>query len=578
MGEISQWQQWIECTLRWVEVDGNGYVQIRDRQLDRLNMWQLESLPATLPEYLDEFFESEPEVFAMSEVRWLGRDIWRLVVALSHASWSNLVRQGLVDPVQSRPRMVAPVFDVLRRHLLPIHDVICERLRKDVYPFDGRKRPACFWRYFAGAPSREIHLHRRQAFAAMPALTHRLSKGELPITAMAVDQALPVIEVLAQELEVPRWVAARLTAAPLPAIKPPTCRGWNEWINENESPAVAGVIEALGPDCAVTRPGLMADWGELAMLAYATRNVFNRYRCLPFVHVEQDMWLARRSLGKTPMTASGNDLGHGKELARLEGAASWVSLYFCVARESIRHHLHSIGQAAGSAEAILAKWLEKLTLKQLLKYSERMAALLREHCKGRYPNWLHCGLDEVVPARIAGHTCDVTGVAVRPLVSRRDMEVEGQQMQHCVGSYWELVVGGEVHLFSLVVPETGIRATLRLYRGVDGAWRIGELKGMKNAAVRNACLKQAAERLCKRLQAGTSRHVAKLDSLFDVADPEVSPDESNAMQATAEILALQKLPVGMLNAALACYPGKGLLESRIDWVREKLMRTMRVPK
>lgn len=66
-----------------------------------------------------------------------------------------------------------------------------------------------------------------------------------------------------------------------------------------------------------------------------------------------------------------------------------------------------------------------------------------------------------------------------PLTSGQALEEEGADMQHCVGGYAEKMFEGRCYVYKVLAPQ---RATLSLYRQ-DGAWQLGELRGVHNADV-----------------------------------------------------------------------------------------------
>ena len=68
---------------------------------------------------------------------------------------------------------------------------------------------------------------------------------------------------------------------------------------------------------------------------------------------------------------------------------------------------------------------------------------------------------------------------LEPLTSPLLMDEEGNAMEHCVGSMWEVVIRRTAYFYRWLGTE---RATVELLN-VGGSWHVGQIKGPKNATI-----------------------------------------------------------------------------------------------
>ena len=530
-----------------VHVDAKGAMFVREARHDSLSevisilqnydprnarLVQLESCNLRHADVCCELSELQGNTTRM--IRRMARSgkEWNLPEEVELRRWvERMVQQQLADSIEQMRKAVA------------------ER----VYPFDGTLRDASFSQYFAGVPIDEVRLRRQQALNVMPLLASALARGELPGTAKAVDEALPVLDALAAELHVPYWAALRLSRL----------KDGGEYFYRKDIVRQARVIDGLGADCARTRSDCWHELNRLARTLDTDRHYNIGWRM--FGHAEQDARLLLRALGKERNGQGTHDSWGNSALESLTSTSASIGLYWCVARQSIVRHLHLHGKAASDTEVILAKWLEKQTVTDVLRNSKRVSRLWWQSGE-EMPSWLRDALSESVQPSIEAHACAETGTLVRPLCSRRDVEQEGRSMRHCVGRYWGIVATRQVQLFSLCDTSTGTQATLSVSDEGGSIWCISEFKGERNAEVRSPALVRAAELLCERLGSLPSCQ-------FDVI-----PDKAGTVARRAALVlpdsgfAMQSLCSDMLEAMLACYPGGGTLERRIEAVRTKLAR------
>lgn len=65
---------------------------------------------------------------------------------------------------------------------------------------------------------------------------------------------------------------------------------------------------------------------------------------------------------------------------------------------------------------------------------------------------------------------------IEPITSFHELQEEGREMRHCVGSYCHYVRQGKCYIYRVISP---IRATLSLWRNNHG-WELQQLRGMSN--------------------------------------------------------------------------------------------------
>lgn len=92
-------------------------------------------------------------------------------------------------------------------------------------------------------------------------------------------------------------------------------------------------------------------------------------------------------------------------------------------------------------------------------------------------------------------------VSVRPLVSLEELEREGREMSHCVGSQWPSLVTGASIYYSVIIG--GARLTLSFMRR-DGGWVTAGFFGMANRHPTGAERAAVAPWLASIAPAGTS--------------------------------------------------------------------------
>ena len=88
---------------------------------------------------------------------------------------------------------------------------------------------------------------------------------------------------------------------------------------------------------------------------------------------------------------------------------------------------------------------------------------------------------------------------ILPLTSAELLQMEGREQKNCVAIYEMAVRRGNYYIYQVLAPE---RATLSIYRGLDGCWRRLELKTYNNCKVETVT-EQAVDRWLARARVAT---------------------------------------------------------------------------
>ena len=493
----------------------------------------------------------------LAELRNTSELLPSLIRNLANTSRKNLSKLGQAR--KPRELLVMQVSRIVRKGLDTHLQEIAQLAGKRIYPFDGLPRPIAYATYFAAPTDRRTRDRRYQARLATPLLAECVSTGRLPGAARAIDKAEPVIDTLADELRVPKWVISRLArleelAPNSPdAVAPRRC--------PEDLAKVAEVMAALGPDATAIKPGSHSHdfviWDHAARIGEIlgqSHSIFGRDY---FGHAKADTGLTIRAIGREPIPHSNDDRIASVEwiggvASRIANEAASISLYYCIARESIRNYLqYDLDDRADVGET-LAAWLLRQSATELLGAASRVADVMLLHCREFMSHTLLTALSESTCSLLETHVCDESGVEVIPLSSKEALEIEGRQMHHCVGGYWGRAANHQAELFSLNPGDTSTRATLCLSRDLVGRWEVEEFKHAHNREVTEARLLQAANALCRRLDDASREQIA-------CAVQNISFARYDRSQ-----LALQMLPAIAREQVLACLPGNEWLEARIE--------------
>ena len=511
------------------------------------------------------------DIRVLDELLDVPETVERLIRRLFDAGRKNLVRQGMDDDL--REKLIAPVTSIVQDQL----DSRLQRLillaKERIFPFDGISRPATYADYFAGRIDPQIRARRLQARLVTPLLAECIATGKFPGAAKAVDEAQPAIQSMASELGVPIWVVSRL--AKLAEFAPNRQSEFGPRRDPSDLAKVARVMTALGPNTPALKPELHTDahaiWDNAEQICSAMDDAHSIFGRDFFGHAKEDTRMMIRAIGREHAShINGNpetgETCDGRALFRMANEAASISLYYCIARESIRHHLQYDHDDRADVERTLASWFLRQSATELLEAANKVASVMQMYCDGIMSPMLLTALTERTQSLLDAHACGETGVEIIPLSTKAALEEEGELMHHCVGGYWGRAANHQVELFSLQLRNSGIRATLCLARDPDDVWHVEEFKHARNEEVTDERLLQAAEALCGRLEAAIhGQGFAEAQNISFV-------------QYDRHCFALQLLPSIARESLLPCFPGSGWLEARIEHaiaVAERIRRRNR---
>jgi hypothetical protein len=394
---------------------------------------------------------------------------------------------------------------------------------------------------------------RRQAIALWPALATDLARENAPRAAHAIDAATPLVLALARDYGVPAWTARRL----LPLLRT---------LDPTHARLLAGpaglsrLLCAAGPHAppmTATELPLIAHW--LRLLPEPLGGPWTRL-LLQALGAEAALggWEAVAELLKRP------DIGD-ECMALL---AWW---------DDLQHNAHDVlSRCPGSrilpedVHGVIAAWTDDLPMSTLLRFAAGWRGFLwGAACEIDDP---HPSTIEEIESVIGALTLVSSRFEVTPLASRAALQGEGEELQHCVGSYWRAVASSRRLVCALRCPDSGARATVAwTYRSHDG-WFCGESRGLRNAPVTAGDVATALAELGElladeaRLHPGAlARHVAA----------SVLAGRRAADYLVEGTCLVSMLPLELAKSALSWLPGSGTLEKRvrIAWSQADRLRT-----
>lgn len=441
-----------------------------------------------------------------------------------------------------------PDVDALRREVL-----------KSIYPYDGRLHSPAVVNYLIAPDATQLRQRRMQAQNAFPAVVNAIASGLLPQTSIAVDAARPSLRAVAEEMNVPLWVARR-------ACK---LRYSNEEWSDERIPTLEELvlaIGALGPNCPACDEVMLRKLVDLRRDLFAFRESHKGER------------LTRRLFAA---------IGRSAEVGGWESAAASVSRLFnsddIFTIEDYWHVAESTVAIALQARRtklpeqdfnktinqIVDVWLSTQSLQELLERSERWMRMKWDMSQ----NFVEKRLQEKLLASpmtpLFESLCwTETGVEIEVLTCKERLIAESGEMHHCVASYWTAVATYRVLVVSLVQFDSGLRATLALNVNRQGEWCIRELKGVSNVAIdKDSVLVRTVIGLLHWLtEPAPEINRSVLQKYLDRSGsfgPLV-----NGYQITAE--SIQALPETDQELAATCFPGAGPINKRIAHILAKL--------
>lgn len=400
-----------------------------------------------------------------------------------------------------------------------------------------------------------VAYRRRQAVALWPTLASDLAQGNAPRAALAIDQGHPLAPSLGHDYRVPTWAGRRL----LSLLELMTARQ----VRMFESPAqLSRIIAAAGPHAPLlTLADLDTLEHWLRLLPDPFEEPWNRLLVQGLgVDAAREGWtgvsllLARPEIGDEAMAllAWWHDLGQNIRdvLARRTGQVPDLE----------------------TVHAVLVIWCTGLPITAML----RQATGWRELLWGEAPTHDSTKPDTTAVEAVIGPLClPGSRVAVTPLTSPTALRAEGEQMQHCVGSYWRAVATARRLVCALLCTATGTRATVAWVYEDCGRWTCAEASGQRNAHVPEGTLLALAIQELSQLLANDTGLQPEALRRHRVAT------ESGNLHAAGFLVdgacLVSRLTPELSRSALRQLPGTGCIEERVFYAMSKLEQRKTYP-
>ena len=389
---------------------------------------------------------------------------------------------------------------------------------------------------------------RRQAVSLWPTLGSDLAQGNAPRATWAIDHGRPLVPALGKDYGTPAWAVRRL----LSLLELMTARHVRVFDNPAQ---LTRIIAAAGPHAPV-----------LTLLDLDTLEQWLRLLPDPF----GEPWT------QLLMQGLGGDAARG----------GWASVSRLLTRPTIGDEAmallawwHDMGHNVRDALArrtgevpdldtvhtVLATWCAGLPMTTML----RNATGWRELLWGELDDTSESKATSV--EAVIGSLClPASRVIVTPITTPMALRDEGEQMQHCVGSYWRAVATSRRLVCSFVCTKTGTRSTVAWAYEDSGRWMCTEARGPRNAQVPEGhSLSLAIQELSELLANDTALYPDAL--MRHRAATGVENLYAAGYLADGACL-VSRLTPELSRAALRHLPGTGCIEERICHAALKLER------
>lgn len=557
-----------------VHVTRHGRVTARVLPIDAFGFEPLAPRGAPLAE-LDPAFELMPgdAIHALVEhIPHLVRKILSALLTNGPSGVAFIDHQAEPQEPPDLEQWQSAVMRALADNLFEIAQ--CARWR--VYPFDGESRPlpvACWLEADGDETLRSV---RMQALRAMPyGVAGLVLEGQAAVL-RAIDGSRPLFKAVQQVFNVPAWVVRRamnsrsaaegraltrrgtVVVAPLSrTIKRIHALGQDApEVPLEQVPAVQWLMDAFG-----------SDRDSFKVSKRTQRRVLKAV----------GRTAARHGWKKASRTIS-SIIRHRRSLALLD----------CVASATVAMHVDSrlgLDRSEALAEAICDAWLEELDASTWLKRSQRLTAL---QWAPEDPDMAHA-LDMAAREWVGDGTANQssgfpgtrrirnlfhpftwvdTRISVYPLCSRRALEKEGERMGNCMASKWPQVRTHEELILAIEDVEKGGRANVSMQLGLDGQWKVRELRGAKNADLE---IDSPLASACRRIVDWISLTPDALENdALDAYKRRFEASNRLVYSSLYETLSVQSFQNPLRDQMLACMPGNGSLDLRLDSVMRRV--------
>ena len=194
-------------------------------------------------------------------------------------------------------------------------------------------------------------------------------------------------------------------------------------------------------------------------------------------------------------------LPHCEWYFRLPAAKrQWLSHRFVKADITVTH-VDAVRLLLGEVQPFTRFQNERKAINYLEGYLARVSAIRRT----RYnldPHHLGWPEPPIVPVR-----------GIIPILSYEELRKEGNEMQHCVTSYWDDILLGKFYAYRI---ERDCRCTIGI-RFYYGSWRISEVKGKNNQAIEDPEIMAILNNWIESSPASKVRSAPRLDYLNAIA-------------------------------------------------------------
>jgi hypothetical protein len=457
------------------------------------------------------------------------------------------------------------IMSALENDLFEIEQ--CARWR--VYPFDGESRPLPVAQWLEAEGDEALRSVRMQALRAMPfGVAGLVLEGQA--TALgAIDQSQPLLEAVQQAFQVPAWVVRRaMNSRSAVEGRALTYRGTG--VVTPLSKAIRR-IHALGREAPEVPLGYVPAVQWLMDVIGSDRDNFKVSK--------RTQRRVMRAVGRTAARSGWTKAS--RSISSILRHRRSLALFDCVASATVALYLDSrqrLDSGEQLADSVCDAWLEDLDASTWLKRAQRLTAL---QWNPDDPDMAHA-LDMAAKEWVGGRTHSRDGsasgqrsitnlfhpftwldtrISVYPLCSRRALEQEGLRMENCMASKWPQVRNHEDLIVALEDVETGIRANASLQLGLDGQWKVTELRAARNAPLE---VDSPLEAACTQVVEWISSNPLALEN--DALDSYKRRSEAlNRLVYSSlyETLSLQAFPSPLRDEILACLPGDGALDVRL---------------
>lgn len=440
---------------------------------------------------------------------------------------------------------------VLARHLEPrlasLTDSATARILQRTWAFPHASPTLRRSRYLLGGGDPVVRERRHDLAILSPDLAMHVADGFCPRTAKAIDLGRPMLSPLAMDWNVPVWVARR-TVGILRSLDSLKATGMDP------PDLLALYLEACGPHAPTPGPDDLRFMSELPRYIHGQAEDPNT---LAFVRA------CGREAAISGWSGVRKVLDHyaAVDLGALL-LAWWDALRTNAADVLVTSGIHGAPDEV-YVEAVFSQWLQSVPLADCIRLALAWSAAYWGH-----ENSIFAKSDLRAPVLFSPQTLVESRVAIRQLDGYAELRDEAAEMRHCIASYHMAVVTGAVLVVSMASPMNDERATVALFMSGDGTWSLKEASGRANRRIEpGSQMAMAIEELLAMLADERRVDATSLDHFRPRCKPVLRLFDYTQTGACL----VSRLPSGLAEVALRCFPGDGPLERRIRRAAEKVV-------